>query len=322
MSTRTLTVLQPGMSTTVQDLGRAGHAAMGVAVAGAADPLSLRVGNRLVGNDDGAAALEFTLLGGVLRIDDDVVVALTGAPLSATVEDPHSGARPLPRYAATRLGAGALLRLGGSAWGVRAYLCVQGGIDTPLVLGSRATHTASGLGGLHGGPLRANDQLPIGAGAADSRPRALDARTAAQLDAWLRQPVLRTTDAAHTALFSASARAALWRDEFAVSTRCDRAGARLLGPPLQPPGDGVMPSEGMPLGALQMPSAGEVIILLYDGPTTGGYPTIATVATIDHARLGQLRPHEKVRFTHVHRDEARALFGAQTQWLAREIPPA
>ena len=310
------------MLTTVQDLGRVGHTALGVARAGAADALSLRVGNRLVGNDDGAAALEFTLLGGALRCeDDDVIVALAGAPLAATIEERDGSERALPRYVATALSAGCTLRLRGTAWGVRAYLCVRGGIDVPLVLGSRATHVASQLGGHAGRALRAGDRARVAGARGRAHARTLTPKIAAELDGMLRQPTLRATDAAHAAAFTDDARAEFWRGQFTVTDRCDRAGIRLHGPLLASPNQGVMRSEGLPRGAIEISGDGEAIVLLSDGPPTGGYPTPACVASVDHPRLGQLRPRETIGLQRVSLDEARSLFAAREAWLGRAVPP-
>lgn len=172
-----IVVLDGGVQATVQDLGRPGWTALGVAHSGAADALSLRIGNRLVGNDDGAAGLELTLVGGALRCTRDAVVALTGAPLEARIE--RTGAR-LPRYAAVTIAAGDVLRIGGTAHGVRGYLCVRGGIAVPEVLASRSTQVNAGLGGHAGRPLRAGDELPVGTAARGAPPRALSAEAAAR----------------------------------------------------------------------------------------------------------------------------------------------
>ena len=315
-----LTIVQPGMFTTVQDLGRAGHHHLGIATSGAADTLSLRIGNRLVGNHDNAAALEFTLLGGTLRCASNVLVALTGAPLVASYAAPGGGTEALPRASAIHLRAGTTLRLGGSPWGVRAYLCVHGGIDMPVVLGSRSTHATSQLGGLDGRTLRAGDHLPLARAQPHAYARALPPATLAALDAMQRTPTLRATDTAHTSSFTAAARSQFFSAPWHVTDRCDRAGIRLQGPAIVPPGGGKLASQGLPLGAVEIPSAGEAIILLGDGPPTGGYPTLCCVASVDHPRLGQLRPRESISFMHISFAEARALFAAQQAWLDRAVP--
>src|SRR5262249_14565848 len=152
-----LVVVEPGFLSTVQDLGRPGHAIHGVPRSGAADPIALRVGNRLAGNDEGAAAIEMTLAGGTFRFEEDAIVARTGADAGA-----DAGGTALRPWRLHRIRAGEVVRCGTMAAGARAYLCPRGGLDLPRVFGSIATHLAAGLGGLEGRPLRAGDRLPLG----------------------------------------------------------------------------------------------------------------------------------------------------------------
>lgn len=317
-----LTVLDPGLFATVQDLGRPGHGALGVAVSGAVDPLSLVVANRLLGNADGAAALELTLEGGAYQVEADTRLALVGAPLPLVAEIPGGTRRTLEPWAVHALTAGTVLRVGRAPWGVRAYLALEGGLCVAPTLGSAATHVASGLGGLGGGALRAGDRLELGTQARGPGPRALPHGLREALAARLRAPLLRATQGSHAERFAAPARRAFWSGTFLVSAQADRMGVRLSGPALEPPGGGVLTTEGLPVGAVEIPGSGQAIVLLADAPPTGGYPVLACVAAVDLPRLGQLRPHDSIRFLRVELDEARAAYREEWRRWDEALPPA
>jgi biotin-dependent carboxylase-like uncharacterized protein len=316
-----LRVVRPGMLTTVQDLGRFGHAAIGVSPAGACDTLSLRVGNRLVGNADGAAALEMTLVGGELEFDDERSVVLAGAT-SAAVLRTGSGATPLQAWTPAHVRAGDRLVAGPLARGARAYVCISGGIATAPVLGSRSLHVSSGLGGA---PVRGGDVLPLGPRRAQARflPRAAQTLVVDSIFRGILRfrlgphwPVLRKRDMDR--LFEAS---------FTVAERSDRMGLRLSGLlseariPRRLEADGRMITEGVPPGAVQLPPGGEPIILLADRPTTGGYPVIGCIAAVDLPACGQLRPRDAVRFEHVDLNRSRELLRDLHGALDAMLPP-
>lgn len=298
-----LHVLEPGLCTSVQDLGRPGHAALGVARAGAADTLALRLANRLVGNDDGAAALELTLTGGRYRVEQGARVALAGAPMELRLVRPGEAPRTLAPFAAHDLPDGCELELGPARSGARACLALAGGIARPPVLGSRSAHLPSGLGG-HA--LRAGDVLPLAAPPRTARPAALPPAAQAEVLAWLLAPQVRATDGAHAARFEAAARERFWAGAWRVGSQGNRMGMRLTGPQVPAPGDGRLPTEGMPVGAVQVPRAGEAIVLLCDAPPTGGYPVLACLCAADLPRAAQWRPGEQVRFARVTPAQARA----------------
>jgi biotin-dependent carboxylase-like uncharacterized protein len=276
-------VLSPGPFTTVQDLGRPGHAALGVAASGAVDRPSLRLANRLVGNPEGAAALELTLGGLRLRFARLARVALTGAPCDA-----RAGDRPLAMNAPELVAAGDELRIGTPSSGVRTYLAVAGGIDAEPVLGSRATDTLAGLGPAR---LARGDRLAVGA--ATGEPPAIDVAPAPAPAA---EPVIRLLPGPREDWFTAAARAALVAAPWTVSPRSDRIGVRLEGPALERARAGELPSEGMVEGALQVPPDGRPVLLLADHPVTGGYPVIAVVAGDDIPLAAQARPGARLRF--------------------------
>jgi biotin-dependent carboxylase-like uncharacterized protein len=310
---RALTVIRPGLLATVQDLGRPGHGRLGVSGCGAADPVALRLANRLAGNPEGAPAIEMTLVGGTFRLEAPAVVALAGAEGGADLDG-----EPLPPWVERGARAGQILSVGALRDGARAYLAVDGGIAVPLVLGSASTHLASGLGGLEGRPLRAGDLLPLGepgpSGRAvgEPRPRRVDPAGMARLAP---RAILRVTWGAQAEAFGDAARAAFLSGSYRVSEVSDRMGLRLAGCRLDPPGGGTMVTQGMPLGAVQVPPGGEPVILFVDHQTTGGYPVIASVISADLPLVGRLRPRDPVRFEAVSLERARALLVEQEAWI-------
>lgn len=299
MSGRTIEVLEPGFLSTVQDLGRFGYGELGVSACGAADPLALRAGNRLVGNRDGAPAIEMTLRGGRFRFPSGAVIALAGAPADAAP------------WVVREVSPGGTLELGPVTRGARAYLCVRGGIAVPRVLGSASTHLLTGLGGVEGRALRAGDALPVGREPA-SPPRSIDPAAAVRaLDStrladWYRRDVLRVTPGPQHDWFTAEAHRVLADAAWRVTEGSDRMGLRLDGAPLARRREGELLTEGVALGAVQVTPDGLPLVLFVDHQTTGGYPKIASVAAVDLHLLGQLRPRDTVRFAPIGFDEARA----------------
>ncbi|RKN46504.1 biotin-dependent carboxyltransferase [Micromonospora endolithica] len=265
----------------VQDLGRPGWAHLGVPRSGALDPGALRLANRLVGNPESAAGLEITLTGCVLRFHRASAVALTGADAAVRVDErPGDVGRPLS------VPAGAVLRVGAPRTGLRTWLAVGGGITVEPVLGSRSTDTLSGLGPP---PLRDGDRLPVGPPAGPPAP--VDATATPQAPGEVRLTVRLGPRADW---FTESARDLLLRGAYTVSPLSNRVGARLTGAPLPRAVAGELPSEGIVLGAVQVPADGQPLVFLADHPTTGGYPVIGVVD--DVTPLAQARPGTTVRF--------------------------
>jgi biotin-dependent carboxylase-like uncharacterized protein len=294
-------VVSPGPLTTVQDLGRPGHAALGVGRSGAADRASLRRANRLVGNPEGAAALELTMGGLRVRFSAGARVALAGAPCPLRAGD-RSPAMDEP----FELAAGDELRVRPPAWGLRTYLAVTGGIAADPVLGSRSTDTLSGLGPA---PLRAGHELVVGTGGelvvgAGGEPvvgtggEPVVGAGGEPVDA-SSPPALRVLAGPRQDWFVAGALDTLCAAEWTVTPRSDRVGLRLDGPRLERAERGELPPEGMVEGALQVPPDGRPVLFLADHPVTGGYPVIAVVAEADVALAAQARPGSALRFTEV-----------------------
>jgi len=292
-----INVVTPGFQSTVQDLGRPGYAHIGVSASGAADPVSLRIGNWLAGNPKGAAAIEMTLTGAVLAFADACVVAVTGSDFEPAID----GAR-VPLWTALEVRPGQTLACRATRSGARCTVCVRGGVAAPPVLGSASTHLTSGIGGIEGRPLRAGDVLAVGAaGNAGPVDRRFPPEVAARL---LRRDTLRATRGPQWERFTPLARAALFASPYVVSESSSRMGLRLDGAPLAADRPGAMVTEGVSLGALQVPGDGRPIVSFVEHQTTGGYPQIACVIAADLHRVGQLRARDGVRFVEVSLGEA------------------
>ncbi|MGW1782067.1 5-oxoprolinase subunit C family protein [Streptomyces sp. NPDC002143] len=289
MSDRALCVVRAGALTTVQDLGRAGHAHLGVPRSGALDAPTAALVNRLVGNPLDAAVLETTLDGCALRPRSDVTMAVGGAPCRVTVNG-----RPAAWGAPVRVPAGAVLDVGPAVCGVRAYVAVAGGIAVEPVLGSRSTDLLSGLGPA---PLTAGAVLPLGGEPAGAHTR-VDVAPQPGPPAEL---VLRVTLGPRDDWFTPDAVRAFTSRTFLVSSASNRIGLRTDGPALERAVGGELASEGMVLGAVQVPPAGRPVVFLADHPTTGGYPVIGVVRASDLPAAAQAVPGTPVRFVAVRR---------------------
>jgi KipI family sensor histidine kinase inhibitor len=300
---RALVVTRPGLFTTVQDCGRWGHQSSGVPVSGALDLLSHRMANALVGNDGAAATIEVTLSGPELRMDGDATIAISGADLGATCD----GAS-VPLDTATRVRRGATLRFGERRGGARAYVAVDGGIAVPSILGSRATHAGTALGGLDGGPLTAGDRLPLGPRRTDAMPRR---RVSIGVLSRAGGARVRVLPGPQDDCFADDAFEALERTRFSIAPQSNRMGYRLVGARVPRRTGDDMISDATFVGAIQVPSSGEPILLMADRQTTGGYPQIATVISADLPLAAQLAPGDWIEFTVCSRADALAALVAQ-----------
>jgi antagonist of KipI len=307
-----LTVIRPGMLTTVQDLGRWGHQASGVPVSGPMDLYSHRRANRLVGNWEGAAALELTLIGPELEAHGEAICAIAGAEFEVFV-----GERPVagPLFTAR---SGSRVRFGARRAGARATLAVRGGIAVPPVFGSRATSLISGLGPFGGRAVVAGDVLPVGneqvgngvGPPPEAQPLPLPADGAR----------LRVVAGPHERMFTADAWETLLAARYVVTPNSNRMGYRLTGPALTHAGSADILSDATPIGSLQVPRSGEPILLMADRQTTGGYPKIATVITADLPMAGQLAPGDWIEFVACTRAAARDALRLQERRLIGARP--
>jgi antagonist of KipI len=309
---RVIEVQAPGLLTTVQDLGREGFGPLGVSPSGAADSVALRIGNRLVGNAEGAAGLEMTLLGGRFVFPDGAVLSVTGSDFGATLDG-----EPVEPWTAVEVKPGRTLRVGPTRSGARCYLCVQGGLVVKDFLGSASTHLLSGLGGHEGRALRKGDVLNIGVGTVAGGKRRVSAQTWKKLTP---RKVLRVTPGPQSDWFSEDAQRLFYASTLRVAEESNRMGIRLEGAPIPTPSGGKMISEGVALGAIQVPEGGLPIILFVEQQTTGGYPKIANVISADFHSLGQLRPRDEIRFERVDWEKARALLKEQEELMASREP--
>lgn len=301
-----ITVLRAGLLTTVQDSGRWGYQDRGVPVAGPMDALAHRLANAAVGNPPDAATLEVTLLGPELRFDRGATIAIAGADLTATIDG-----RAVPRHAPVRVPGGATLRFGERRSGARASLAVAGGILVPTVLGSRATHVLSAMGGLRGRPLVTGDGLPVPESGAAPAGRRVEAPGSVPVGG----ARVRVLPGPQDDFFDAAAFDLLQRTRFTISSQSNRMGYRLAGGAIARATDREMISDATVFGGLQVPPSGAPILLMADRPTSGGYPQIATVITADLPLAAQLAPGDWIEFAVCTRREAMAALIAQERPL-------
>jgi biotin-dependent carboxylase-like uncharacterized protein len=302
-------IVTTGPFNTVQDLGRHGFRNIGVSASGAMDPMAVRVGNLLLGNDEGAAAIEVQTFPFALRFSGATHFVVAGADGA-----PSLNGRAVPGWCAQLAEAGQVLELRQPPALARAYVLVAGGIDVPVLMGSRSTALRGGFGGHAGRPLAVGDMLPIG-GACDGLPFppqgiaavepavALSGFFPAAVDGLLS---VRAVPAGEHDLFAGDGEA-FWNQTWKISSRSDRTGYRLTGEPIRPTTAVEMRSHGVVPGVVQVPPGGEPIIQMSDANTAGGYPKIAGVIECDLWRLGQARPGTSVRFLRASHAEARAV---------------
>jgi antagonist of KipI len=313
-------ILDPGLMTTVQDLGRYGYQKDGITSGGAMDPLALRVANNLVGNREHEAGLEMTLKGPTIEFLHDSTIAICGADLVPNIAD-----LSVPNWCAISVKEGSTLTFGDIRWGCRAYLAVAGGIAVPEVMNSKSTYLRAKIGGIDGRPLKAGDEVPVGAEmdivrvyATGPLPFALTDRRLSPEDAlglYERDRPLRVMRGPHWELFDEQDREVFLHEVFEVSTSSDRMGYRLSGPLLDSSSRDELISSAVLSGTVQVPPSGEPIVLMADRQTTGGYPVIGLVVTADLPLVAQLRPGDEVRFDEVTIESAQRALRSQARKL-------
>lgn len=310
-----------GLLTTIQDLGRRGFQHLGVGPGGAMDEASHRMANLLLGNPDHAPTMEMTLIGPSLRFETESMIALCGADLSPTIGD-----QPVPLWRPVLVGAGSLLRFGRPAQGARCYLAVEGGFRVPRVMGSASTHLSAGFGGFQGRPLKIGDHLETGPCPGDCYPtlrkrfhqgprpflgQAWFAPWSREVE-FIQPAALRFVEGPQWLSLTSESRHSLLGTTFKVAPNSDRMGIRMQGPRLSLEQPLEMISSGVATGTLQLPPDGSLILLMADRQTTGGYPRLGEVASVDLPKAAQLRPGETLRFSPISLEEAQEL------WLRRE----
>ena len=299
-----ITVIKPGLQTTVQDLGRNGFAHFGISASGAADSFSLRIGNLLVGNNESAAALELTILGGIYQFETDAFIALSGSQFEAFIDD-----EPIPHQCGVYIREGQILTIGPTLTGARAYLCVRGGVDVPQYLSGKSTHVMSKMGGLNGRPLQKGDTLNIGNLSSVSQPIIIKEKLHVDLS------IIRINRGLQSDWFSESTWTKFISKLYTVSDLSSRMGIRLKGNNINSERGNEILTEGIPLGGIQVPGGGDPIISFVEHQTTGGYPKIANGITADLCKVGQLKGGDEFKFELVSIEEGEALRLAQESYI-------
>jgi antagonist of KipI len=297
-----ITVLKPGLLTTIQDLGRIHYQAKGIGTSGALDLYSHRLANWLVGNEDNEATIEITLIGPTLLFQCSAVISICGADLSPTLNG-----NKIDNGRTLLVSNGDILSFSTIRNGSRAYLAVNGGIHSPPKFGSRSTDIRSQIGGHYGRPLKAKDRLLISSSY-------LSHRIQWKLSPELHNHVtenrkIRFTKGKQCKLFTNRSYQVFITSDFQISKDSNRMGIRLNGPPLQLQKKQELITEGVAHGSVQVPPNGQPIILLSDRQTTGGYPKIAQIASVDLPYLAQKKPGEKINFEEISLQESQKLYG-------------
>jgi len=301
-------ILNPGLQTTIQDLGRNGYSHYGVSSSGAADDLSFRLGNLIVGNKENLAAIEMTLLGGNYKFDIDANISLTGSKFDAKIEG-----ESLHFYKNIPIQSGQVLSIGQSLQGSRCYLAVRGGIDINNVLSAKTTHLTSKIGGVDGRSLKKDDVLIIGEEQKLLNPIKINE----MLD--INMSKLLIIKGLQSNYISKSTWKIFLNQEYIVSNLSNRMGIRLEGNSLKLDNENEIITEGVPLGAIQLPSNGYPIISFVEHQTTGGYPKIANVISSELHKVGQLKPGDKFQFELVSLEEAEALRHEREFYIKRMV---
>lgn len=298
-------VIKSGLLTTVQDLGRIGYQRYGVPTSGAMDQTALRTANLLLDNEEGFAGLEATAEGPMLRAFTDLTIAIVGADMQPLVDG-----KPVERGTVIGIRSGQILEFQRARRGLRAYLAIAGGIDVPVILGSRSTCLPAAFGGVQGRALREGDCLPINP--VGRRPMALSGR---RLPSGWVEPIsevltVRVVLGLQEDRFTPEGIHTFLSGSYRLTPQMDRMGARLQGPPITHRSGADIISDSIPLGAVQVPSDGQPMILLADRQTTGGYAKIAVVVQEDIFRLGQTTPGQVIRFRQISAPETCAALRA------------
>ncbi len=288
-----ITILNPGLLTTVQDFGRIGYQQFGVPVSGVVDPRAMSIANILVDNPEDEAVLECTMLGPQIRFHAANAIAITGGDLGPTIDN-----QPIPNYAAIRVEAGQVLRFAGLRSGCRAYIAFAGGLDIAPVMGSRSTYMKAKIGGVEGRKLQKDDVIKFRKPNPDLRGlniRHISPEFVPRLEYKIRVVLGPQDD-----MFTEHGIETFLSESYVVTPEFDRMGCRLDGEIIEHKGEsGDIISDGIAFGAIQVPTAGKPIIMLSDRQTTGGYTKIANVISADFRILAQLKAGDRVRFAQV-----------------------
>jgi antagonist of KipI len=315
-------VHQPGLLTTIQDLGRFGSQKFGVLVSGAMDPISLRIANLLVGNNEGEGALEITLFGPTLEFETDELIAITGGDLQPAIDG-----NVAPMWRPILIRKGSVLKFKSAINGCRAYVAFAGGIDVPEVMGSKSTYLRAAIGGLHGRALQKRDVFESGTFNRLSRAfvHQLERMTThipwsvnyTEFISFNKTQTIRVLRGAEFKRFDLASQQAFLSSRYTLTAQADRMGYRLEGESLHLSEKFELLSEGVTYGTIQVPSNGKPIILMADRQTTGGYPKIGQVISVDLPCLAQMQPNANMEFKEVSLEQAEIELIMQEQMLRK-----
>jgi antagonist of KipI len=315
---RMITIMKPGLLSSIQDLGRYGYQKYGVIASGAMDPLAHRLANLLVGNKENKPTIEITLLGPVIQFEQDSLISICGGDLSPTING-----KSLRSWRTVFVKKGSHLRFGHARSGCRAYMSVAGGFSIPTIMESKSTYLRAQIGGYHGRSLEVGDQIMF------APPSKLSKRMILQLSKNLTdqpfiemdwavssdlipnlhsEPSIRVMKGLQYQLFTKKSQEQFFTEPFRVTTQSDRMGYRLQGPHLELEHANEMISEAVSFGTIQVPAEGNPIVLLADRQTTGGYPKIGQIATVDLSSIAQAKPGDMIHFSKITHEEAQLLF--------------
>lgn len=327
-------IIRSGLCSTVQDLGRTGFRHIGVPLGGALDAVAHGLANRLVGNPFDAATIEMTLTGDEFEFAEDTLIAITGADMTPTLHDSRDSSQPVAQHCPVVIAAGSRIRFHGARRGCRCYLAAAGGVDVPVVMGSRSTALRAAFGGHCGRILTAGDDLAIGTPSETGR-QTFEWQSARRSGIgrpshpnWFVRPIdlpnpdtatLRILAGTHSSWLSPAGLERLQHSAFRISSQSDRMGYRLIDQRLELEHREELLSEGVIPGTIQLPPNGNPILLMADCAPTGGYPRIGHVISADLGIAAQLRPGQLVRFAMVKLDQAQDLFRQQRLALKKAM---
>jgi len=281
-----LEILRAGLQTTIQDLGRFGAAHLGISASGASDNLAMRIGNLMVGNPENTTVIEMTLTGDTVLFHSNVFIALAGSKFKIDLDD-----KPFPFWAGTYISAGQVLTIGPTLNGARCYLCVRGGLQVKNIINSTSTHLTSGVGGLNGSILKKGDRIAFG-----NMDQVIQPIKSMKNYPYTDITTVRVTKGLQWDWFDNQNRKLFFQKAYQVSTLSNRMGLRLSGESILSSKGNEIITEGMPLGAIQIPGNGQPILSFVEHQTTGGYPKLANVISADLYKVGQLKPGDQFKF--------------------------
>jgi antagonist of KipI len=281
-----LEILRAGLQTTIQDLGRFGVAHLGISASGASDNLAMRIGNLIVGNPENTTAIEMTLTGDKVLFHSNAFIALAGSKFKIDLDE-----KPFPFWSGTYISAGQVLTIGPTLKGARCYLCVRGGLQVKKIINSASTHLTSRMGGLNGSILKKGDRIAFG-----NLDKVIQPINNMENYPYTDTTTIRVTKGLQWDWFDNQNRKLFFQKAYQVSTLSNRMGLRLSGESILSSKGNEIITEGMPLGAIQIPGNGQPILSFVEHQTTGGYPKLANVISADLYKVGQLKPGDQFKF--------------------------